>query len=325
MPTPLEGVAVTQLKGFFDAVAVCTDSVGDLYIADDSRQVIFEYAPGGSLPINVFDDAGQEPVSCAVSPLSGNLAVANGSNVVVYPASQSAMPVAFTTPEIASYACVGYDASGNLYVNGYGADKSFQLATLRAGGSSLATTRVASLNNRKHGAGGLAWDGEYLVLADPITYELYRIALQGSSGTVAHAARIRGWHDRFAVQFALWGKKLLFPLNNKLLIFAYPPRRTCQGRLLRPPQPRHRPLRIVVVLLLGIETSCDDTATAVVRDGREVLSSVSTNQDEFHSKIRGHRAGNREPATRRAALGRGGRFARRGPASTLLNRSMESR
>ncbi|MFY9630446.1 MAG: hypothetical protein WAJ94_02420 [Candidatus Cybelea sp.] len=225
----LEGVAVTQLKGFFDAVAVCTDSVGDLYIADDSRQVIFEYAPGGSLPINVFDDAGQEPASCAVSPLSGNLAVANGSNVVVYPASQSAMPVAFTTPEIASYACVGYDASGNLYVDGYGADKSFQLATLRAGGSSLASTRVASLNNRKHGAGGLAWDGEYLVVADPITYELYRIALQGRSGTVAHAARIRGWHDRFAVQFALWGKKLLFPLNNKLLIFAYPPRGRAKG------------------------------------------------------------------------------------------------
>jgi N6-L-threonylcarbamoyladenine synthase len=41
------------------------------------------------------------------------------------------------------------------------------------------------------------------------------------------------------------------------------------------------------VLLLGIETSCDDTATAVVRDGRQVLSSVSTNQDAFHAKYGG--------------------------------------
>ena len=40
-------------------------------------------------------------------------------------------------------------------------------------------------------------------------------------------------------------------------------------------------------LLLGIETSCDDTATAVVRDGRTVLSNVSTNQDEFHAKYGG--------------------------------------
>lgn len=41
------------------------------------------------------------------------------------------------------------------------------------------------------------------------------------------------------------------------------------------------------MLLLGIETSCDDTATAVVRDGRSVLSSVSTNQDAFHEKYGG--------------------------------------
>lgn len=42
-----------------------------------------------------------------------------------------------------------------------------------------------------------------------------------------------------------------------------------------------------MTLLLGIETSCDDTATAVVRDGRDVLSNVSTNQDEFHAKYGG--------------------------------------
>lgn len=41
------------------------------------------------------------------------------------------------------------------------------------------------------------------------------------------------------------------------------------------------------MLLLGIETSCDDTATAVVRDGVSVLSNVSTNQDAFHAKYGG--------------------------------------
>jgi N6-L-threonylcarbamoyladenine synthase len=41
------------------------------------------------------------------------------------------------------------------------------------------------------------------------------------------------------------------------------------------------------MLLLGIETSCDDTATAVVEDGRHVRASVSTNQDAFHAKYGG--------------------------------------
>ncbi len=41
------------------------------------------------------------------------------------------------------------------------------------------------------------------------------------------------------------------------------------------------------MLLLGIETSCDDTAVALVRDGRDVLAAVSTNQDAFHAKYGG--------------------------------------
>jgi N6-L-threonylcarbamoyladenine synthase len=41
------------------------------------------------------------------------------------------------------------------------------------------------------------------------------------------------------------------------------------------------------VLVLGIETSCDDTATALVRDGRDVLASVSTDQDAFHERYGG--------------------------------------
>jgi N6-L-threonylcarbamoyladenine synthase len=36
------------------------------------------------------------------------------------------------------------------------------------------------------------------------------------------------------------------------------------------------------MLILGIESSCDETAAAVVRDGREILSSVITSQIELH-------------------------------------------
>ncbi|MBV9270468.1 MAG: tRNA (adenosine(37)-N6)-threonylcarbamoyltransferase complex transferase subunit TsaD [Candidatus Eremiobacteraeota bacterium] len=41
------------------------------------------------------------------------------------------------------------------------------------------------------------------------------------------------------------------------------------------------------MVLLGIETSCDDTAAAVVENGRTVRSSISTNQDAFHAKYGG--------------------------------------
>jgi len=41
------------------------------------------------------------------------------------------------------------------------------------------------------------------------------------------------------------------------------------------------------MLVLGIETSCDETAAAVVRDGREILSSVIASQIETHKRFGG--------------------------------------
>lgn len=41
------------------------------------------------------------------------------------------------------------------------------------------------------------------------------------------------------------------------------------------------------MVILGIETSCDDTAAAVVEDGRVVRSSIVASQDEIHSKYGG--------------------------------------
>jgi len=41
------------------------------------------------------------------------------------------------------------------------------------------------------------------------------------------------------------------------------------------------------VLILGIESSCDETAAAVVRDGREILSSVISSQIDSHRPFGG--------------------------------------
>ena len=41
------------------------------------------------------------------------------------------------------------------------------------------------------------------------------------------------------------------------------------------------------MIVLGIETSCDETAAAVVRDGQHILSSVVASQVDFHNKYGG--------------------------------------
>jgi N6-L-threonylcarbamoyladenine synthase len=41
------------------------------------------------------------------------------------------------------------------------------------------------------------------------------------------------------------------------------------------------------MLILGIETSCDETSASVVRDGKEILSSVILSQDDLHCQFGG--------------------------------------
>jgi N6-L-threonylcarbamoyladenine synthase len=41
------------------------------------------------------------------------------------------------------------------------------------------------------------------------------------------------------------------------------------------------------MLVLGIETSCDETAAAIVRDGREIVSSIIASQIEIHKRFGG--------------------------------------
>ena len=39
--------------------------------------------------------------------------------------------------------------------------------------------------------------------------------------------------------------------------------------------------------ILGIETSCDETAAAVVEDGRKIISNIVTSSSDMHKKTGG--------------------------------------
>lgn len=40
------------------------------------------------------------------------------------------------------------------------------------------------------------------------------------------------------------------------------------------------------IVVLGIETSCDETSAAIVKNGREVISNVINSQIAIHEKFR---------------------------------------
>src|SRR5713226_5468982 len=61
--------------------------------------------------------------------------------------------------------------------------------------------------------------------------------------------------------------------------------------------------------ILGIESSCDETAAAIVADGRDILSSVVASQMDIHRKYGGvvPELASRAPAADRSSRSRGTR------------------
>src|SRR5688500_17248068 len=65
-------------------------------------------------------------------------------------------------------------------------------------------------------------------------------------------------------------------------------------RAIAPRWKRHHACKIALparhadlMLVLGVETSCDDTAAAVLRDGREILANLVSSQDHVHGPYGG--------------------------------------
>ena len=219
----LKGKQVAELQGFTEAVGLCSDPSSDLYVVDAGEDVIWEYHPGQSRPFGKLYDIFYTPNACAFDPTTGNLAIANNTNVTILPPA-SGTPVMYENPNMTSYSFVDYDKSGNLYVDGYGAGSSFQLAELRAGGSSLTSIAVSGIGSGEDSAAGLVWDGHDLAVADGLNDVIYRIAISGSSGTILNTWHIAGWKAHDDAVFAIDGTKLLFPENGKVEFFSYPPK-----------------------------------------------------------------------------------------------------
>ncbi len=219
----LKGKQVAERTGFTDAVSLCSDPSSDLYVVDAGMNVIWEYHPGQSRPFGKLYDLFYTPNACAFDPTTGNLAVANSTNVELFPPA-SGTPVMYENPNITSYSFLDYDKSGNLYVDGYGTGSSFQLAELRAGGSSLTSIAVSGIGSGEYNAAGLMWDGHDLAVADGLSDVIYRIAISGSTGTILNTWHIAGWNAHDDAVFAIDGKKLLFPENGKVEFFSYPPK-----------------------------------------------------------------------------------------------------
>jgi hypothetical protein len=170
-----------ELTGFRELRGECTDPSGYVWITDQSLGEVFEYAHGGTTPVNVL--TAPDPFGCATNPTNGDLAVsygAAGQIEIFHNAAGSGTVVADSN--FAGTYFLGYDKTGNLFVDGYDSSDNFHYAELPAGGSSFTDI---TLSQTPAGSGNVQWDGKYMAIGDTGS-----IIYQTQGGTVVSSTTL---------------------------------------------------------------------------------------------------------------------------------------
>jgi hypothetical protein len=201
---------------------------------------VVEFKHGGTQPIATLIDPGESAISCAVDPITGNLAVTSGSNisggsgvVAIYAHGKGSTPQFYSDTQMFAIYWCGYDDKGNLFVDGQPTSDGFgfQLAELPKGKKALVNIKLTG--GTINFPGQVQWDGKYLLIGDqeaqqsgdPESSALYETT--GATGKIVKKITLKGSTD--VSEYEVLGSTMLAPnaLDGSLgggdvLLYKYP-------------------------------------------------------------------------------------------------------
>jgi hypothetical protein len=207
---------VGTLSGFSLPTGMCTDNAGNVWIPDYDTGALYEYAHGGSSPIEIIRQHSGHPYGCAVDPKTGNLAVTdqhpNGkyqsfSVVDVFPkGSKTGRPYSPANGFKEVY-FDAYDNMGNLYADGtpcqsdcyYGGGPP-ALFELSKGGSVF--TQLTLSGGTLYQPSAVNWVKPILLVGDQNfqnrgTNGAYKLFVSGSTATVVGTLQFAGTQQTY--------------------------------------------------------------------------------------------------------------------------------
>ena len=219
---------VGKLTGFNAPDGVCTDTSGNVWIANNRGQSIVEYAHGGTTPIKTLSDPGVYPLGCAVNPRTGAIAVTNvftmgsGQGSVAIYHKASGKPLILTDPDIYDVYFCGFDAESNLYIDGLDTSGSFEFAVLPRDRFKF---KSIALGKTIYWPGAIQWDGSHVVVGDQLYQDQVASAAYqttGAGGQVVGTTVFSGAQD--VVGFYIKDGSIVGPDANlnELGLYEYP-------------------------------------------------------------------------------------------------------
>jgi hypothetical protein len=183
---------------------LCSDRKGNVFVPVPSNAMIVEYKHGGTQVIATLYDDDESPEGCAVSPVTGDLAVTNADNaysaVVIYRHARGS-PTSYAIPNMGAHFCT-YDDKGNLFIDGANNGQSLlaELPYRRKSPMVIEHKPLAAF-------GGIQWDGTHLAWG--AGNAIYRIKIGGGIAHVVGVTRLAEAKD--VVQFFIQGNRIIGP------------------------------------------------------------------------------------------------------------------
>lgn len=187
---------VGTLTGFGKPRSECSDLSGNVWIADVGGYDVAEYAHGGAAPIIALSTPGA-PEGCSVSPVTGDLAVtANAYGLILAVFHHGSRgrwrdPKTYSDPAMHVSLFCGYDAQGNLFLDGLDKHKALRLDELAHGSTTLTNIAVRQTINTP---GQVQWDGKYIAIGDAglSPSRIYQFSISGTSAKKVGATTLDG-------------------------------------------------------------------------------------------------------------------------------------
>jgi hypothetical protein len=238
-----KGEKVGELTGFAGPGGLCVDRGGDVFVTNGALSGdanLIEFAHGGKTPIHTLNDPGMQPSGCAVSPVTGDLAVTNScragggecdghGDILLYPNARGA-PKHYSDGSV-SFSFCGYDDRGTLYADG-DSRHGFDLVKLPKNGRALAGVPIDwdSSGSGIANPGAVQWDGKLLAIGEE-QVEFFRPSVYRIDPADGHVTAVLQLHrSDFVQQFFIYDKVLIAPnekekgghLYGQVIFYDYP-------------------------------------------------------------------------------------------------------
>jgi hypothetical protein len=222
-----KGKLVGTLTGFSEPQGECSDSSGNVWIANTAGSNLLEFAHGGTHPIATLSDPGQFPAGCAVNLKSGDLAATNiisttgGAGSISLYKGATGTPKIFSDPTFIEMFFDGYDGN-TLYSSGFNTSGVPSETSMNPKGKFTDLTFVGATVNFP---GSVGFD-RGLWIADQSgsggNSVIYQVTRSGSTLTVTGTTQLLGSGD--CVQLTVFKKTAICPdaANFDILFYHYP-------------------------------------------------------------------------------------------------------